>query len=283
MRRRTDVCPPHTNALPYQVPTTDDVADLYTYNGNMYSQLHVNSDAANSGPSLSAITWTSANWPLAGVADYGVYAINNTSLTQTQCDIASTACVKMGIQSGANNPGQITDTQMKCGAFVNVPPTYYGIEIPANATQESVQGTVAPGKCNVPAIQLIHVDSTLDPSVSICNNSNATVAACGAGQSGFAAGQYYTQIGSAAYGSTTLAANTLYAMPFIARSGAQFPKCRSIFRQQPADRPHSSARWASITHPGGRRPHSTSTRVRRPSPACSPAQRRSRYRAPIFS
>ncbi len=195
-------------------------ADLFTYNGNIWSQLHVNSDASNSGPPLSSsITWTTAgtypNWPLAGVADYGVYIIDNSSLAQTQCDIASNACVKIGLQSGTGNPGQISDTQMKCGALMSVPTSYYGVEIASSATQETIQGTASSGRCGIPPAQLIHVDKSLDPTVSICNNSNGFSSICAGGQAGFAAGEYYTQIPGAPTGGQSLTGALIYAMPFI--------------------------------------------------------------------
>lgn len=213
-------------------------ADVLEYNGNLFSQLHVGSSAFGAGPgqadpTLVFTTGTGGNSGFAGVADYGVYAMGNTSLAQTQCDIANLACVHVAINVGLGtaNPGQISDTQMRCGPLRSVPPNYYGVEVSAGAVDTTVSGTVAAGQCNVPARQLITADGVagpigaggaIDPSVSLCNNSNSPVAFCGGYQSGFASGRYYTQpaLGYATKPLTGAATNTpLYAIPFVNPTG----------------------------------------------------------------
>ncbi len=200
-------------------------ADVLTYNGNLFGQMHLNSDAANAGARLASFTWNAYNTGLAGVADFGVLALGNTSLQQTQCDIANSACVRLlGASANANgNPGQITDTQMKCGALLSVPSTYFGVWVGAGTTNTTISGTATPAGCNVPGTQLVQFDGPIDPTVSLCNNSNATVVSCGGG-SGLAAGRYYTQP-SLAYTTVTVsgapspATTTIYAVPFVNPSG----------------------------------------------------------------
>ena len=214
-------------------------ADVLEYNGNLFSQLHVGSSAFGAEPGLADptlvfITGTGGNSGFAGVADYGVYAMGNTSLAQTQCDIANLACVQVAINVGLGtaNPGQISDTAMACGPLRSVPPNYYGVEVSAGAVHTTVTGTVAAGQCNVPAMQLITADGVagpigaagaIDPSVSLCNNSNSPVVFCGGYQSGFASGRYYTQPALGYASSAALngaAANTpLYAIPFVNPTG----------------------------------------------------------------
>ena len=68
-------------------------ADVMLHNGNLFGQIHVGSSAVNTAApngGLPLITWGTigATFGLAGVADYGVYATGNTSLSQTRCDIA---------------------------------------------------------------------------------------------------------------------------------------------------------------------------------------------------
>jgi hypothetical protein len=191
-------------------------ADILEYKGNLFSKIHLSSDAAN-GPTAGTITWANFTYPkLAGVADYGVYALGNTSLSQTQCDIANMACVYIGIDAGSTklNPAQVTDTQMNCGSLSNVSSSYYGVELAAGTVNTTVSGTQAAGSCNVPGPQLVHIDSPpLDPSISICNNSNANVVFCGPAFSGFAAGQAYTQP-APAFSTFPTIVGTLYAVPF---------------------------------------------------------------------
>jgi hypothetical protein len=199
-------------------------ADILEYNGNLFSQIHLNSDAANSNTgNASSVSWA-ANTRLAGVADYGFYTLGNTSLSQTQCDIANFACVHTATNpiNGTANPAQITDTQMKCGSLVSVPSTYYGVELAAGTISTTVSGTAAAGKCNIPGVQLVHLDGSIDSTVTLCNNSNATVMACGSG-SGLAAGRFYTQP-ALAYTTVALASNTLYAVPFDNPSGGTISK-----------------------------------------------------------
>ena len=121
--------------------------------------------------------------------------------------------------SGAAAP--ITDTQMRCGGFTNVPAGYSGVELGAgviNATltgalNTTVSGTAAAGRCAVPPIQLVVLDAPADPTSSLCNNSNALVAGCTGYQGGFATGQFYTQP-AVSFGTVTAATNVLYAVPF---------------------------------------------------------------------
>lgn len=205
-------------------------ADILAYNGNLLSQTHLNSDAANSPTSANpGITFTAANSGFAGFADYGVYAIGNTTLAQTQCDIANLACVFVlpptPATLAAGGAGQITDTQMKCGALQSVPPSYHGVELGAGVVNTTVGGTASSGKCNVPAAQLVVLDGPINQTVSLCNNSNAAPAYCAGYQSpsGFAAMRYYTQpslgyttvqLSGAASGPTTL-----YGIPFVNPTG----------------------------------------------------------------
>ena len=206
-------------------------ADVLQYDGNQLSQIHVDSGAtfasAAFGP-FPKINWgTVANFGLAGVANYGVYVIGATSLSQTVCGIANMSCVFTIPHAGLGiNPGQITDTQMLCGAFTNVPIGYTGVELgafaltsatPAETTNTAVSGTASAGKCNIPPLQLIVLDdpnNSASASVSLCNNSNALVAGCTGYQGPFAASQFYTQP-AISYKNVTLTANTLYAVPFL--------------------------------------------------------------------
>jgi len=205
-------------------------ADIFEYNGNLFSKTHLGSDAANGTitPGATQINWMPINPPkLAGVADYGVFARGNTSLSQTQCDIANTACVYVGVNGGSTklNPAQVTDTQMKCGSLPNVPPSYYGVELAAGTVNTTVSGTQAGGSCNIPGPQLVHVDAPpLDTSVSICNNSNASVIFCAPAFSGFAAGQAYTQPAPVFSSTTSTTLGTLYAVPFVTPVGGTITK-----------------------------------------------------------
>ncbi len=205
-------------------------ADVLEYNGNLLSQTHLNSDAANSTISADpTIIFTALNSGFAGVADYGVYAIGNTSAAQTQCDIANRACIFVlpptAASLAASGPGQISDTQMKCGSLQSVPPSYHGVELGAGVINTTVGGTASSGKCNVPSGQLLVLDGAINQTVSLCNNSNAPSAYC-AGyqyQNGFAAGRYYTQP-SLGYVSVALSGaasgpTTLYGIPFINPTG----------------------------------------------------------------
>jgi len=71
-------------------------------------------------------------------------------------------------------PGQITDTQMKCGSLTNVQFTNYGVELAAGGNGKYVDQR-RPRREGLPRAHrnsLMHVDTLpLDPSVSICNNS----------------------------------------------------------------------------------------------------------------
>jgi len=203
-------------------------ADILQYNGSLFSAVHLNSDAVN-GVAAGTIPWmTLGNPKIAGVADYGFYIIGNASLSQTQCDIANITCVYTGLNSGVTelNPAQITDTQMKCGSLSNVQTNYYAVEVAAGAVNTSITGTASAGDCNVPGSQLVHVDlSPLDPSVSICNNSAATVVFCGPAFSGFAAGQSYTQP-APGFSTVSISSGMLYAVPFETPIGGTVTKIK---------------------------------------------------------
>ena len=204
-------------------------ADMLQYNANQIGQLHVNSDAVNSGGTLaSPIAFTALNSYFAGVADYGVYALGGSAISQTQCDIANWACVYMTGNTNANllGPGQITDTQMKCGGLQSVAPAYHGVELGTGVVNITVSGTAASSQCNVSAAQLLVVDSAVDPTVSLCNNSNALQVFCAGNQnqSGFAASRNYTQpalfyASVGLTGSAPPASTNLYAIPFINPTG----------------------------------------------------------------
>ena len=173
-------------------------ADVLEYNANQISQVHVNSDAANSNTNVaSTIAFNAGNSYFAGFADYGIYVMGASAISQTQCDIANLACVYMMGNTNANltGPGQITDTQMKCGSLVTSG-RLHGVELGAGVVNITVSGTAASAtQCNVPGPQLVVLDGAIDPTVSLCNNSNAMTVFCAGypNQSGFAAGQSYTQ------------------------------------------------------------------------------------------
>jgi hypothetical protein len=203
-------------------------ADLVGPGGNIYSQIHVGSSAINAtlagGPAPS-INWPAAsitNFGFAGVADYGVYILGNTSLQQTRCDIANVACIFISVDQveGQANPGQITDTQIGCGAFSSVPVGYAGVQLPPGAVGATVGGTAAAGQCAMPPPQLVSVlqGGSLDPTTSLCNNSNAPIADCTGYLGGYASGQAYTQPATN-YGTVSLSGNILYAVPFYSPSG----------------------------------------------------------------
>ena len=208
-------------------------ADVLEYNGNLFSKIHINSDAANSNTGLvsTKLVWDSVS-PLAGVADYGFYALGNTSLSQTQCDIANLACVHLAgnLANASHNPGQVTDTQMKCGALTSVPPNYYAVQLSTGAVNTTISGTAASNQCSVPGSQLINLEGSIDSTVSICNNSNATVVLCGPAYVGFTLGQLYTQPATTFDTITTPTTSNpppvgrLYATPFISPSGGTITK-----------------------------------------------------------
>jgi hypothetical protein len=64
--------------------------------------------------------------------------------------------------------------------------------------------------------QLVTFDlgGPVDPTTSLCNNSNAPVAGCVGYQGRFAAAQFYTQP-AVAYGTVAVSGNILYAVPFF--------------------------------------------------------------------
>ena len=205
-------------------------ADVLQYNGNVLTQIHVDSGATFAGVAngpLPTINWgpIGPTFGLAGVADYGVYVIGATSLSQTVCGIANVACVfTLPGASGSINAGQITDTQMRCGAFSTVPTGYFGVELGSGTTNTAVGGTASAGKCAISPSQLVRLDAPGDLSGagnSLCNNSNALVAGCSGYQGGFAGAQFYTQP-AVSYGTVALTRNKLYAAPFFspASSGA---------------------------------------------------------------
>jgi len=205
-------------------------ADVLEYNGNLFSQLHLGSGAFGSttlaNPLLVFVaTGAAANTGFAGVADYGLYAIGNTSLDQTVCEIANHACIRLAVSpgSGSSNPGQVTDTQMQCGSLQSVPPNYEAIELGAGIVNTTVSGTSAAARCHVPATQMIVADGAIDATTSLCNNPGSPVVYCGGGGSGFASGRYYTQLSlgysSAASVNGTPTSTPLYAMPFINPGG----------------------------------------------------------------
>jgi hypothetical protein len=194
-------------------------ADILVYGGNLFSRTHLNSDAANTSAGLiPAIPWTPATFGLAGMADYGFYVIGNTSISETQCDVANIACV-LTIPSALapSNPGQITDTQVKCGGFSNTPPGYFGIELGLGTVNTTVTGTSAAPKCTIYSFQLVKLDGLADSTTSLCGNSDAAVAGCTGYQGSFAQGQpgqSYTQP-AVAYSTGTIGGGTLYAMPIF--------------------------------------------------------------------
>jgi hypothetical protein len=203
-------------------------ADLLAPGGNIYGQIHVGSSAINAtlagGPAPS-INWAAAsiaNFGFAGVADYGVYILGNASLQQTRCDIANIACAFISVDQieGQANPGQITDTQIGCGAFNNVPAGYAGVQFTAGAVGAAVGGTAAAGQCAMVPGQLVTVlqGGALDTTTSLCNNSNAPIAGCTGYLGGYAANQSYTQP-TTNYGTVSLSGNVLYAVPFYSPSG----------------------------------------------------------------
>ena len=219
-------------------------ADVLLYNGNVFGQFHLGSNAVNAtqanvpAPTLNWATITTfgsgstvGSFGLAGVADYGIYGEENTSFSQTRCDIANVACVFLSINPGnaTTNPAQVTDSQIGCGAFTSVPPGYYGVTMQAKTggstvSGTTVSGTAAPGKCAMPPLQLINLvgGGPIDQSSSLCNNSNASAAACTGYQGSFANGQFYTQP-AVAYGTAALSGgattSTLYAVPFYSPAG----------------------------------------------------------------
>jgi hypothetical protein len=201
-------------------------ADVLEYNGNLFSQLHLGADAVTtpiiSGvPPAPNLALGPANSGFAGVPDYGAYTIQNTSFSQTQCDIVNLTCVLMARDNvnAYHNPGQITDTQLRCGPLPSLPPATHDVELGAGAANITVGGTASFGGCKVPPGQLILVDGGFDNTVSLCNNSNSPAVLCGG--AAFAAGRAYTQP-SLAYTSVALTGQpagsgptTLYAIPFI--------------------------------------------------------------------
>ncbi len=200
-------------------------ADVMEYDGNLFSQMHVGSNAVNhtlaastlAGGPLPVIPWSGTTFGLAAAADYGLYIISNTSFSQTRCDIANIACVFFSVNAlGSLNPGQITDTQVRCGNFGNVPSGYAGVKVAVNTVSTTVSGTVGAAQCAIPPAQLVTLDQggPIDPSNSLCNNSNAVVAGCTGYQGGFAASQFYTQP-AVAYGNVVLSTHVLYAVPFF--------------------------------------------------------------------
>jgi hypothetical protein len=205
--------------------------DVLLYNGNMFGQIHLGSSAVNAGASngaLPALNWSTvanfgiANFGLAGAANYGVYGLENTSLTQTHCDIADIACVFLSVdyKLATTNPAQITDTQIGCGGFTNVPVGYAGVQVSASTIGTTVSGTAAAGKCGMAPSQVVYLfqGGPLDPTSSLCNNSNVPIAACTGYQGGYASSQNYTQPAQN-YGTVALSANTLYAVPFYSPAG----------------------------------------------------------------
>jgi hypothetical protein len=204
-------------------------ADVLGPGGNIFGQIHVGSSTINQTTATNE--GGSINWPFdspltnvgfAGVADYGVYFIGNATLSQTRCDIANIACVFMSVDftQGRANPGQITDTQVGCASFTSVPPGYDGVLLSAGVQGVTVSGTASAGKCAVPPAQLVSLLTGPPPDLttSLCNNSNAPIAACTGYQGGFASGQFYTQP-AVAYGTAALSANILYAVPFYSPAG----------------------------------------------------------------
>ncbi len=137
-------------------------------------------------------------------------------LSQTVCGIANMACVSTlrNAQGTSVDAGQITDTQMRCGNFTNVPNGYFGVELGYGALNTTVSGTASAGRCAVPPLQLVVLDGAADPSLSLCNNSNALVAGCTGYQGPFAAGQFYTQP-AVSFGTVSVNGNVLYAVPFF--------------------------------------------------------------------
>jgi hypothetical protein len=212
-------------------------ADVLQYNANVLSQIHVASDAANTtipGGAAPTINWgtitSTTTFGFAGVASYGLYVIGATALSQTQCDIANVSCVltipylPLGVANaaaGSLNAGNVTDTQVRCGAFSSVPTGYLGVELGAGALgtiingafDTTVSGTASGPKCAMPPLQLVVMDVPADPTSSLCNNSNALVAGCVGYQGTFAGGQFYTQP-AVSFGTVSLAGNILYAVPF---------------------------------------------------------------------
>ena len=196
-------------------------ADILTYIANLFSRVHINSDAANTTTGLQpTIPWTALNASLAGNADYGFYVIGNAALSETQCDVANTACVFTipNPVASAFSPSQFTDTQMKCGSFANTPPGRSAIELGAGTANTTVAGTVAAPQCTIQPFQLVSLDGPVDPSTSFCGNSDAAIVGCTGYQSGFAAGQSFTQP-AVVYTTATALGTGLYAVPFFSPAG----------------------------------------------------------------
>ncbi len=196
-------------------------ADVLVYGGNLFSRVHINSGVGNASSLLtgvSTIPWTTPYFGLAGLADYGFYVIGNTSMSGTQCDVANIACVFTVQNSvlGAYNPGQITDTEMKCGSFPNVPSGYSGVKLSVGTANSAVSGTTVEGRCQIAPAQLVLLDQggPVDASTSLCNNGAAVIAGCTGFRGSFPAGQFYTQP-AIGYGNVSVVGNTLYAVPFF--------------------------------------------------------------------
>ncbi len=201
-------------------------ANVLQYNGNVLSQVHVDSSAVNAttpGAPAPTINWGTltafSNFGLVGAADYGVYVLGATTMAQTVCGIANIACIFTipNPAAGSLDAGQITDTQMRCGGFASFPSGYFGVKIGSGAANTTVSGTASAGRCAVRPVQLVHLDdpaNSIGASLSLCNNSNAVVAGCTGYQGPFAAGQFYTQP-AVSYGTVAISGNVLYAVPFF--------------------------------------------------------------------
>jgi hypothetical protein len=193
-------------------------ADILVYDGNLFNRIHLNSGAANANGGIPSIPWPrSDTFDLAGNADYGFYVINNSAISETQCDIANRACVFTIPQppGGSSSPGQITDTQMKCGALTNTPPGYSGVELSDGTANTTVTGTAPSNQCGILPFQLVKLDGQLDPSTSLCNNSYAAVAGCTGYQGTLQSGQVHTQPAVTYTSNGTVTSTGLFAVPFV--------------------------------------------------------------------
>jgi hypothetical protein len=193
-------------------------ADILVYGGSLFNRIHLNSGAANGNGSIPSIPWPKPDtFDLAGVADYGFYVINNSAISETQCDIANRACV-FTISSplgGFSSPGQITDTQIKCGSLTNTPPGYSAVELSDGTANTTVTGAAPSNQCGILPFQLVKLDGQLDPSTSLCNNSYAAVAGCTGYQGTLQSGQVHTQPAVTYTSNGTVTSTGLFAVPFV--------------------------------------------------------------------
>ncbi|HEX4077893.1 MAG TPA: hypothetical protein VHX61_03335 [Rhizomicrobium sp.] len=189
-------------------------ADIEERKGNIYSGIHVESDALNGAHGTAApsmIDWTGIG-PLAGVALYGVESPKNVILNDMQCDTVWSACVYLGAAGAlhSDTPTVVSNVAQKCSGFQNVWPTYYGVELAAGTSGAAISNVTGRPSCGIANTQLVHYDGAIDPSVQAVSQSPA--AQFCSPSLGFQPGRFYTTPFTSA-SSFTVAANTLYAIP----------------------------------------------------------------------